>query len=297
VSGPPREPRAAVLAVVTDRPLPPHSLTVREAAHLASLPGRRRQDWLVSRNALRLLLRLLGLSGETTRYAFPHRRLSLTHTQRASAAAGVMGPVPCALAGVGVDLEPMRTADPRTARFFLDERERAWLDSLPPRARAGEHMRLWTVKEALFKSDPANDRTTLLDYVTAVPAARSGRAGRRDGSGPRFAYASGRLGAACLTVAASFHRATTTTRSAIPVPAVTFEQVAERVSETLRTPVEKLTPATTLAELVADSFLLVEMSVDLQEEFDTAFSQEELRQITTLGELVDLLASQQPQGS
>jgi len=72
---------------------------------------------------------------------------------------------------------------------------------------------------------------------------------------------------------------------------ITFDQVAERVSATLSVPVDKLTPETSLHDLAVDSFRLVEMVVDLQEEFDSMFTQAELKQLVTLGELYELLRS------
>ena len=71
---------------------------------------------------------------------------------------------------------------------------------------------------------------------------------------------------------------------------ITFECVAERISQTLNVPAAMLTPETTLRDLAADSFLLVEMAVDLQEEFDVIFTQADLREVSNLGQLVDLLA-------
>jgi acyl carrier protein len=65
----------------------------------------------------------------------------------------------------------------------------------------------------------------------------------------------------------------------------------------LSVPVERLTPDSTLADLAADSFLLVEMVVDLQEEFDSIFTQAELRQVTKLSELVSLLQAYAGDGS
>lgn len=73
------------------------------------------------------------------------------------------------------------------------------------------------------------------------------------------------------------------------MPAVTFDDVAARISATLSVPVERLTPGTTLRELAADSFRLIEMSVDLQEEFDVIFTQEQLRAVITLEDLTRLV--------
>lgn len=70
---------------------------------------------------------------------------------------------------------------------------------------------------------------------------------------------------------------------------VTFELVAERISITSGTPVESLRPDTMVKDLALDSFLLVEMAVDLQEEFDAIFTQEDLQRVAIIADLVDLL--------
>ncbi|MFC5724228.1 4'-phosphopantetheinyl transferase superfamily protein [Streptomyces gamaensis] len=281
--------------MLTRQPLAEASLTARERERLAALPARARGQWLVSRRALRLLLGLLGLPPDTGAYAFPHRRLSLSHGEGTAVAAGAV-PRSAATAhrlrGLGVDFEADRPARVDTARFFLDERERSYLAALPEAARAGERLRLWTVKEALFKADPHNRRTVLHDYRTADPAARSGRA--RTPHDTRhdtvFGYTSARIPGGRLTVAAALAAPRPREpESENPVPALTFDDVADRVGSTLSVPAERLTPQTTLRELAADSFLLVEMAIDLQEEFGTVFTQHELRGVSTLGELAALV--------
>jgi acyl carrier protein len=264
---------------------------------------------LVSRAALRFLLALIGLPDETSshRYRFPHRRLSLSHTEEASVAVGAIGPLPASLVGVGTDLETVRTADPRTTRFFLTGTEAAWLGRVPPQRRATEHVRRWTVKEALFKSDPANGHAVLTAFRTADPATLAGPATRMANPTARFGYVSGRIAAdAWLTMAACFEttpppsppspprpeRLTEMSVESTDSPEITFERVAQRVSTLLSVPLEKITPQTTLQDLAADSFRLVETVVDLQEEFDSVFTQAELKQVNTLGELVELLRSQ-----
>ncbi|HEY3872454.1 MAG TPA: acyl carrier protein [Actinocrinis sp.] len=74
--------------------------------------------------------------------------------------------------------------------------------------------------------------------------------------------------------------------------AVTFDAVAERISVMLSVPTDGLTPQTPFSSLGADSFRLVELVVDLQEEFDSMFTQAELKQISTIGELVGLLGGE-----
>jgi acyl carrier protein len=70
---------------------------------------------------------------------------------------------------------------------------------------------------------------------------------------------------------------------------ITFETVVSRVAGVLRVPESGLTPQTMMKDLAADSFMLVEMIIDLQEEFDAVFSQASLREVGNLGELVELL--------
>jgi acyl carrier protein len=75
----------------------------------------------------------------------------------------------------------------------------------------------------------------------------------------------------------------------MPASVITFDTVASRIAEVLHVPVTSLTPQTTLKDLAADSFMLVEMIVDLQEEFDAVFTQAQLREIESLGDLVALV--------
>ena len=75
----------------------------------------------------------------------------------------------------------------------------------------------------------------------------------------------------------------------MPASTITFEMVASRVAEVLRVPESGLSPQTMIKDLAADSFMLVEMVVDLQEEFDAVFTQAGLREVGSLGELVELL--------
>ncbi len=282
--------RIPVLAVWTDLPASAGHLTSWERAQLSALAGsERRRQWLTSRHALRVLLGLLGLPRDTATCSFPHPQVSLAHTGGGAVAAGSVGPRP---AGLGVDLETDRRVDPRAARFFLDEAEQAWLAAVPATAYAAEHLRLWTVKEAVFKADLANRDAVLRDYTT-LPGAAWGRA-RRRGTDSFFGFTSARFQGAHLSVAAAHgvgHLDPADVRSTMPI---TFEHVAERISATLNVPATKLTPQTTLRELAADSFLLVEMAVDLQEEFDALFTQSALREVANLGQLVELLDAARP---
>jgi len=271
-----------------------------------------------STRALDLLAAALGERAGST---------SVSHTREISVAAAVIG----SSASIGVDLEADRAADPRTGRFFLRDHELAWLDTAA--SRQAEHLRLWTVKEALFKSDPGNADSVMRSYALADPAARAGYA-RREPGGALFGYGSARLGGRHLSIAAclaglragagipmegsTMNTGTTentgitestgitastgttantrtvenpgTTGSAgTPDPEITTEAVLGRIAELPVVPASELAPQTPIRELVRESFMLVELVIDLQEEFGTYFSQEDLREIGTIGELVALL--------
>ena len=46
-----------------------------------------------------------------------------------------------------------------------------------------------------------------------------------------------------------------------------------------------------LSDLVMDSYRLVEMAIDLQDDYDVIFSQADLAAVTTVGDLADLVRS------
>jgi acyl carrier protein len=206
------------------------------------------------RDALRVAAAAAGLPGDPADYRFPHPRASVTHTGRAGAAAVLAGGP---AAGVGVDLEHDRPMHTAMARFYLRDDE--------PR---DDLLRLWTVKEAMFKADPDNATRMLRDYRVADPA---------------YQHVSARHLGGWLTVAARL------SREPMPTQTITFEAVASRIAEVLRVSADALTPQTMIKDLAADSFMLVEMIVDLQEEFDAVFTQARLREVGNLGELVGLL--------
>ena len=69
------------------------------------------------------------------------------------------------------------------------------------------------------------------------------------------------------------------------------EAIFQRIADLIDVPVAELTPQTPIRSLVRESFMLVELVIDLQEECDTYFTQDELRDIETIGELAALLQS------
>ena len=193
----------AVRLSMATAPVPMAALSMAEMARLAELPGRARQDeWRRGRAALKDALRSIGQPEDTARLALPHRLVSLTHSgQVAVAVAATDG----GTLGVGIDLEMDRAPRLETARFFLTAEEQAWLQAQPEIERRAHIVRLWTVKEALFKADMRNTDAALHEYRVDDPAVMAGGATRAV-SRASFTYATRRFETGTLTVAALVHQ-------------------------------------------------------------------------------------------
>jgi len=68
-------------------------------------------------------------------------------------------------------------------------------------------------------------------------------------------------------------------------------QVKEKIANLLNQPVSKLEDGAVLTTLVVESFALIEMVIELQEEFGVQLVQEDLKDIKTVGDLTGLIAS------
>ena len=64
------------------------------------------------------------------------------------------------------------------------------------------------------------------------------------------------------------------------------EDVRAKIAEFLRHPVEKLQDGTLLIDQVTDSMILVNMVIDLQEDFHIRLMQEDLKEVKTVGQLL-----------
>jgi len=67
------------------------------------------------------------------------------------------------------------------------------------------------------------------------------------------------------------------------------EKIKNRIAGVLNISLDKFNDDTTLKDLVSDSFLLVEMAIELQEDFKVRFTQEDLKMIVTIGDLISLI--------
>jgi acyl carrier protein len=64
------------------------------------------------------------------------------------------------------------------------------------------------------------------------------------------------------------------------------EKIREKIAAFVNQPAAKITDDRILAELVAESFLLVELVIELQEEFHARLMQEDLQSVKTVGDLI-----------
>ncbi len=69
------------------------------------------------------------------------------------------------------------------------------------------------------------------------------------------------------------------------------DEVKEKMAGLLKQPVARLEDATALTDLVTDSFLLVEMVIELQEEFGVRLVQEDLNHVKTVADLTKLFTA------
>ncbi len=69
------------------------------------------------------------------------------------------------------------------------------------------------------------------------------------------------------------------------------EAVRGKIAEVLGHSPEVTTDDAVLTDLVNSSFLLVEMVIELQEEFEVRFQQADMNEVKTVGELLELVDS------
>jgi acyl carrier protein len=72
---------------------------------------------------------------------------------------------------------------------------------------------------------------------------------------------------------------------------VTADKIKAKMSSLLRQPVSKLQDDAVLTDLVTQSLLLIEMVIELQEEFNVRLVQDDLKNVRTVGDLTRLIES------
>lgn len=158
---------ATIEVATVSTPLPVEALSEGERQIFERLTHeKRRASWLTGRNALRQLLKVMDLAKDTSRIVLPHPQVSLTHCQEYALAVGARSPL---AQGLGVDFQKGRKPSEAATRLFLTEPEREWLIRQPESSRAAHRLRLWTIKEALFKADLDNANRTYTHYEILQP--------------------------------------------------------------------------------------------------------------------------------
>lgn len=150
----------------------------------------RAESWLTGRAALKRVLAKCARDQDTSGILFPNREVSLSHS--GDIAIAVFTDV-ANIGGIGIDVELTRTVRPEAAKFYLLDAEQCYINNLPEELRAGELLRLWTVKEAVFKADPNNTTTGLKDYRLSDPGAHCGYAAVGEQRNAQFKYSSVKL--------------------------------------------------------------------------------------------------------
>lgn len=69
------------------------------------------------------------------------------------------------------------------------------------------------------------------------------------------------------------------------------EKVKNHISQILRVPLERVTSEATLQELVVDSFILIDMIIELQNILNVRLNQEDLVEVKTIEDLISVLKS------
>lgn len=198
----------SLTVVIATEPVDPQRLRPGEHSRYAALVGGPQMDgWLRGRTALKQLLRHFGQDDDTSALRFPNLWCSLSHSGGYAVAVGTASQT---VDGIGVDLEVECVPHPDAARLFLTRMECAWLETVDPTDRARELVRLWTVKEAMFKSYSDNDHTWLTDYRLVAPGQRCGRAFIAGCRGMNIRYATIKLQDGPLSMAILSGREETT---------------------------------------------------------------------------------------
>lgn len=179
-------------------------LSVKERLRLAELAqSPRYPSWLLGRAALKKLLVRQGLNDDTCEVTFPNKSLSLTHTQTIAIAMALnlSSSARVCVLGVGIDFEPDRTLESKMHRFFLQPIE---LEQLAVSSKDNRPLQLWTIKEALFKADPANEGRMPGEYTVVDVNASHGAAYDPCNQHKQFVYASTRTTGGFLSAAIAF---------------------------------------------------------------------------------------------
>ena len=149
-------------------PLAENLLDSTDRQRLASFTTiERKNQWLRGRSALSAIAAALDIEARLSELHSPCPGISLTHNGKVSVAAGIS-----TAQGIGIDFESWHQIEPAMLRWFLTETEQHQLAVSSNFTR----LRLWTVKEALFKASSENKGLLLTDFEVNQSTAMTGHA-------------------------------------------------------------------------------------------------------------------------
>jgi acyl carrier protein len=73
------------------------------------------------------------------------------------------------------------------------------------------------------------------------------------------------------------------------VTPITTQAVRTKIADTLAIPPTELTDNTLLTDLSVDSLALIEIAIELEEDYDVAFEQSDLKGLRTVGDVAALV--------
>ena len=185
-----RELQTSVHLVSANKPLMPAALDAIDERRLIdfSTPQRKRQ-WLRGRHALLKLAKRLELNTPLSNLQPPCTGISLTHNGKWSIAAGIDSG-----RDIGVDFEAWRNIDDAMLRWYLTPTEQGQLRIASQFTR----LRLWTIKEALYKANHTSCAFALTEFELEQVCAMTGLAFNNE---IRFRYTSLVLRQGLLSIA------------------------------------------------------------------------------------------------
>ncbi len=69
------------------------------------------------------------------------------------------------------------------------------------------------------------------------------------------------------------------------------DEICDKVAELLEVKRERCRPDAPLTELVSDSFRLVEMAIEIQDDYGIVFGQDDMKKLVNVGDLAVLVRS------
>lgn len=168
---------------------------------LNNIPTNRKKDWISSRFAL---WELIHENSDLvfSQMIFPHKNYSISHSKGEAFAVTYEDTSETKdICGIGIDFERDREIDKGVSKFFINEKDEKALGQKKENLNLEQRQKLWTIKEALFKSDGENENSVINDYFLKTSDLTTGKAEKSKNSQFQFEYYNLYDDGLCLSVA------------------------------------------------------------------------------------------------